>query len=128
MYDIEQKSAIFKAMSDVNRLKIIEMLSCGEMCACKILAHFKITQPTLSHHMKVLLECGLVTARKDGVWMHYCLNTEEVADLVGFVNSLTNGKADCFNDVISDCCNENMQKGVPPDGETNMQLQLNDGK
>ena len=60
----EVNSRIFKALSDVNRLKIIDLLSYEEKCGCKILEHFNFTQPTLSHHMKVLIECGLVEAMK----------------------------------------------------------------
>ena len=55
-----------KALSDAKRLRIIDMLSCGELCACKILENFDITQPTLSHDMKVLVEAGLVKDRRDG--------------------------------------------------------------
>ena len=51
---------ICKALGDANRLKIVKMLSDGEKCGCKLLEAFEITQPTLSHHMKILCECGLV--------------------------------------------------------------------
>lgn len=51
---------ICKALGDSNRLQIIQMLSDGEKCGCKLLEAFEITQPTLSHHMKILNECGLV--------------------------------------------------------------------
>lgn len=63
-YDYNAK--IIKALSDANRLKIIDILSCGEKCACDILEHFGFTQPTLSHHMKVLAKCGIVNTRKEG--------------------------------------------------------------
>ena len=46
---------LFKALSDTNRLMIVDMLSCGELCACEILEKFSIPQPTLSHHMKIPL-------------------------------------------------------------------------
>ena len=55
---------ICKALGDANRLEIVKMLSDGEKCGCKLLERFEITQPTLSHHMKILMECGLVNARK----------------------------------------------------------------
>ena len=55
---------VCKALSDSNRLKIVEMLSDGEKCGCKLLEAFEITQPTLSHHMKILCDCGLVETRK----------------------------------------------------------------
>lgn len=70
----ESTAKIMKALSDRNRIKIIDMLSCGERCGCEILEEFKFTQPTLSHHMKVLSECGLVNIRKEGLWCHYSLN------------------------------------------------------
>ena len=55
---------ICKALGDSNRLKIVKMLSGGEKCASKLLEAFEITQPTLSHHMKILTECGLVNVKK----------------------------------------------------------------
>ncbi|HHY10517.1 MAG TPA: winged helix-turn-helix transcriptional regulator [Firmicutes bacterium] len=63
-----------KALADETRLKIFKMLQGGELCACDILDEFTITQPTLSYHMKILSESGLVHSRKDGVWMKYSLN------------------------------------------------------
>ena len=50
---------ICKALGDSNRLQIVQMLSEGEKCGCKLLEAFEITQPTLSHHMRILTECGL---------------------------------------------------------------------
>ena len=67
-------AVICKALGDSNRLQIIQMLSDGEKCGCKLLETFEITQPTLSYHMKILCECGLVNARKEGKWQHYSLN------------------------------------------------------
>jgi ArsR family transcriptional regulator len=73
-----ENSKILKALSDVNRLMIIDMLSSGEKCACKILECLHITQPTLSHHMKILCSSGLVDSRREGKWMHYSLNNDTV--------------------------------------------------
>lgn len=86
----------FKALSDENRLLIIDMLSCGELCACEILEKFKITQPTLSHHMKILCSCGLVNARKEGKWIFYSLNSEKIEKFKKFLNSITSSKDDCI--------------------------------
>ena len=61
-----ETSKMLKAVSDPKRLRIVDMLSCGELCACVILESFHITQPTLSHDMKVLAEAGLVLSRRDG--------------------------------------------------------------
>lgn len=63
-----------KALGDETRIKIFDMLSEEELCACKILEDFKITQPTLSYHMKILCDSGLVTGRRDGIWMKYSIN------------------------------------------------------
>ena len=67
----EEVTIICKAMSDTNRLRIIEMLTQGEKCGCHLLEELQVTQPTLSHHMKVLIAADLVNVRKDGKWMHY---------------------------------------------------------
>mgnify|MGYP000916903265 CR=1 FL=1 len=92
----EGYSQLFKALSDPNRLMIVDMLSCGELCACVILERFRITQPTLSHHMKNLCGCGLVTARKEGKWMFYSLNEDTVNDLKMFLKAVTTMKEDCI--------------------------------
>ena len=86
----------FKALSDVNRLMIVDMLSCGELCACMILEKFNITQPTLSHHMKILCDCGLVSARKEGKWMYYSLDRAKVQEFKNFLCAITTSKEDCI--------------------------------
>ena len=78
-----------KALADETRLKIIELLSQGELCACKILEHFNITQPTLSYHMKILCESGLVLGRRDGAWMRYSLNMESIALVKNFFDVMS---------------------------------------
>lgn len=87
--DFEENYKIIKALSDVNRMMIINNLSGGEMCACKLLEKFNITQPTLSHHMKILSECGIVNSRKEGKWTHYSLNKERVEQFQNFISNLT---------------------------------------
>ena len=88
---------ICKALGDSNRLQIVQMLSEGEKCGCKLLEAFKITQPTLSHHMRILTECGLVNARKEGKWSHYSLNCETLKEYKQFIEGLscTNGQGGC---------------------------------
>lgn len=90
---------LLKALADARRLMIVDMLSCGELCACHILEKFDITQPTLSHHMKILCDCGLVNWRKEGKWTHYSLNQETVRDIRAFLERITTAKEDCL-------CNE----------------------
>ncbi len=69
---------IFKALSDETRLQALHMLSSGELCACELLENFHITQPTLSYHMNILCDSGLVTARRDGAWVKYSQNKERL--------------------------------------------------
>lgn len=92
----EQNAKILKALADPSRLKIIDILSCGEVCACHILEHFEFTQPTLSHHMKILMECGLVSGRKEGTWMRYSLNIEDASRLLIFLGGLTTPTKECI--------------------------------
>ena len=81
-------SLICKALGDSNRLRIVVPLLEGEMCACRLLEQFSITQPTLSHHMKVLCDCDLVNVRKEGKWSHYSLNCETLTAFRQFIGGL----------------------------------------
>lgn len=74
--DYEKNAKVFKAFCDENRLMILELLQTGEKCACKLLEDLKIGQSTLSHHMKILCDSGVVNARKEGKWTHYSLSRE----------------------------------------------------
>ena len=87
---------VFKALGDTTRLKIIEMLSCGELCACDILECFEITQPTLSYHMKILTECGIVISRKEGSWMHYSNNTQLMELMKNYWTNMTAEQENCI--------------------------------
>lgn len=80
---------ICKALGDANRLEIVQMLSDGEKCGCRLLERFEITQPTLSHHMKILMVCGLVNDRKEGKWHYYSLNRKTLTDYKEFIDRLT---------------------------------------
>jgi|SRR5690554_282591 len=91
----ENNVKIIKALSDTNRLKIIKILSCGEMCACDILENLSITQPTLSHHMKMLTECGIVNSRKEGLWNYYTINKVNCDKLIDFLENLISYTDDC---------------------------------
>ena len=86
--DLSQVSAICKALSDPNRLRVIHLLMDGERCACELLEQMRITQPTLSHHMKTLEDCDLVSARKKGKWSHYSLNSDRWAAFRDYVESV----------------------------------------
>ena len=94
----------FRALADENRLKIVDMLSCGEICACEILCELRITQSTLSHHMKILCECSLVNPRREGKWTFYSLNKGAVESMKNFINAITSNKEDCICNKFKGCC------------------------
>lgn len=85
-----------KALSDINRIMILDMLSCGELCACKILEKFDFTQPTLSHHMKILIEAELVEFRREGKNTYYTLNLVVSEKLKEFVCNLLSDTEGCI--------------------------------
>lgn len=93
--DYESYAKIIKAMADANRLKIIDLLSCGSMCACDLLEHFDFTQPTLSHHMKVLQAAGIVSAVKKGRWQHYSLVSHFIEAFPKFAKQLLQDDQAC---------------------------------
>lgn len=99
----EEVAAICKAMSDANRLRIIEMLTRGERCGCELLEELQITQPTLSHHMKVLSDCGLVSSYKDGKWHHYMINCERFKEFKNYLGAVT-----CSCDALGKSCPEKL--------------------
>ena len=92
---------MFKALADETRLRIFGMLSDTEVCACDILEHVDITQPTLSHHMKVLAERELINSRKDGTWMRYTLNKDKITELQNFLEDIKNNTP---SESGSKCC------------------------
>ena len=102
--DYAAYAKVFKALSDPKRLQIIDMLSNGELCACKILEAFSISQTTLSHDMKLLLDTGLVTATKVGKWTHYALNTEKMNQVYKTIGKLM--LPDPFSGLVECTCNE----------------------
>lgn len=88
-----------KIINDSTRLEIIQMLvKNGTMCACKILEELKITQGTLSHHMKLMTSAGLVTCKKEGKWCHYTIVKHKIKEIGNFFEGL--------NDIcsINDSC------------------------
>ncbi len=82
-------SRVFKAFCDENRLMILEMLQTGEKCACHLLDQMNISQSTLSHHMKILCESGIVVSRKEGKWTYYSISSEGSEYAVELLKQLT---------------------------------------
>ena len=96
-------SQLFKALSDETRLRIIDMLSCSELSACDLLQSFSLSQSTLSYHMKILVEAGLVHARRDGLWMRYSINEACFAEILEFLPQLYQVKDECVCRQIKYC-------------------------
>lgn len=94
-YNYEKYALFFKALSDETRLKIVSMLLDKELCACKILKEFNITQPTLSYHMKMLVDIGLVNSIKYGSWVKYSINEKFKEELLIFISQLLKEKCIC---------------------------------
>lgn len=74
--EYDKKAKVFKAFCDGNRLRILELLQSGEKCACTLLDDMNIGQSTLSHHMKILCDSGVVNSRKEGKWTYYSISKE----------------------------------------------------
>ena len=74
MRDHGADAKVFKAFCDVNRLQILELLRSGEKCSCVLLEDLNISQSTLSYHMKILCDSGIVEGRVEGKWTHYQLS------------------------------------------------------
>ena len=87
--DTKEVANLFKAFCDDNRVRILLLLSTGEKCACRLLEEIDITQPTMSHHMKILCDSGIVIGRKEGKWMHYSISTEGAAHAARCLEALT---------------------------------------
>ncbi|HEX9016602.1 MAG TPA: metalloregulator ArsR/SmtB family transcription factor [Chloroflexota bacterium] len=76
---LDEGARLLKALADETRLAIVRQLAeQGEVCACNFQACYDLAQPTVSHHLKVLREVGLVNAEKKGLWVHYTLNREKL--------------------------------------------------
>ena len=80
----EELAGRFKALADPTRVAIVNSLSAAdEVCVCNLTATFDLSQPTISHHLKILREAGLVEATRRGTWMYYRLVPESLEALRG---------------------------------------------
>jgi ArsR family transcriptional regulator len=70
---LETLTAVYGALADPTRLRILSVLKDGEVCVCHIHGSLGVPQPTASRHLAYLRKVGLVSARRDGIWMHYSL-------------------------------------------------------
>jgi DNA-binding transcriptional ArsR family regulator len=75
--EAERLCRLFKALADTTRLRILKLLDVREMCVCEVMIALDLTQPTASHHLKILENAGLVKSRKEGKWVYYSLKDPE---------------------------------------------------
>ena len=85
---------VFRAFTDENRVRALELLRDGEQCACVLLEDMRISQPTLSHHMKILCDSGIVKSRWVGKWRYYSINAEGCAYGGKLLEALVKGALD----------------------------------
>ncbi|GHJ36939.1 helix-turn-helix transcriptional regulator [Streptomyces sp. TS71-3] len=79
---------VFKALGDPVRLRLLSMIASqagGEVCVCDLTAPFDLSQPTISHHLKLLRQAGLIDCERRGTWVYYWLRPETVDRLAGFL-------------------------------------------
>ena len=86
--DLDRLTRQFKALSDANRLRILDRLRSGERCVCDLQDALDTGQSLLSFHLKTLKEAGLVADRREGRWAHYRLNAAALEEIEAFVGSL----------------------------------------
>ncbi|MBA2531308.1 MAG: helix-turn-helix transcriptional regulator [Nocardioidaceae bacterium] len=84
----EQVAPLLKAMADPVRLRLVSLVASyagGEACVCELTNAFDLSQPTISHHLKVLHETGLLDRSKRGVWVYYKVRTEALDSLAALI-------------------------------------------
>lgn len=104
----EKIAMSLKALAEPNRLKIVDLLSCGTKCACELLEHFDFSQPALSHHMKVLEKAEIITVEKKGTWNYYTLSDDFAKEFQNMCMILFSHNEDtcvCGTDKKCNCSN-----------------------
>ncbi len=98
---MEEETKVFKALSDDNRLKILDCISgerkkskscCGETCIKDLADYIGISVPTVSHHIKELVNAGLIETKKDGKWVHCCINKNGLKKINSFLKKILENK------------------------------------
>ncbi|BCW60459.1 ArsR family transcriptional regulator [Paenarthrobacter nicotinovorans] len=89
--DAKQKASVFKALADPNRLRLLSMVKAeasGESCVCDLTEPLGLGQPTVSHHLKILVDAGLLHREKRGTWAYYSLVPGALDAVAGMVTGL----------------------------------------
>ena len=96
----EERAKVFKALCDERRQRILELLHTGEKCACVLTEEMGMPQSSLSYHMKILCDSGIVSSREDGKWTHYRISqqgSEKAIQLLKEITAVTENHDGCRN-------------------------------
>jgi ArsR family transcriptional regulator len=99
----EKNANVFKAFCDEKRLAILELLRSGEKCACVLIDQMEIGQSSLSYHMKILCESGIVESRQEGKWTHYKISEQGSHEAMLLLKAITTPNATAED---TRCCNQ----------------------
>ena len=94
----EERAKVFKALCDERRQRILELLHTGEKCACVLIDEMGMPQSSLSYHMKILCDSGIVTSREDGKWTHYQISkegSEKAIELLKKITAVSESSTEC---------------------------------
>lgn len=93
-----RQAEIFNALADERRLRVLAMLKGCERCACAIKDTLDLPQSSLSYHMKILCDSGLVTARRDGKWTYYSINASGCLFAAAMIQTIPSIDTGCCAD------------------------------
>ena len=85
----EMRARVFKALCDERRQRILELLHGGEKCACMLIEEVGMPQSSLSYHMKILCDSGIVESREEGKWTHYRISCPGSENAVALLREIT---------------------------------------
>lgn len=102
--DFKEMEKVFKAFCDEKRLQILDQLMEGEKCLCNILENIDLCQSSLSYHMKILVESGVVTSRQEGKWTYFKISTEGRKKAIELLEEVTEVKENLEKSHDSKCC------------------------
>ena len=98
----EQRAKVFKALCDERRQRILELLRSGEKCACVLIDEMGMPQSSLSYHMKILCDSGIVESREEGKWTHYRISRPGSKNAIALLREITAVQES--GDAGSRCC------------------------
>lgn len=102
---------VFKALSDETRIRMLKLLSQGELCVCEIMQAMEISQSRASRNLGILKEAGVLKDRRDGQWVHYSLNKEGTAYYSALLE-LLNNSLNSDKTILKD--KENLRHAIKP--------------